>query len=54
MNDNFEYLPLGSVVKLKNGTKKLMIYGRKQTQAGSGKTWNYVACLWPEGNLSEK
>lgn len=28
-----EYLPIGSVVLLKKGTKKIMIYGRKQTMA---------------------
>ena len=49
-----EYLPIGSVVCLKNGTKKIMIYGRKQIQSGSNKKWDYVACLYPEGNLSEK
>jgi hypothetical protein len=51
---NLDYLPIGSVVVLKNGTKKLMIYGRKQMQSGIKKIWDYVACLYPEGNLSEK
>ncbi|WP_139904112.1 DUF4176 domain-containing protein [Clostridium thermarum] len=49
-----EYLPIGSVVRLFGGTKKLMIYGRKQIQSGANKKWDYVGCLYPEGNLSEK
>ncbi|NLU51566.1 MAG: DUF4176 domain-containing protein [Clostridiaceae bacterium] len=49
-----EYLPIGSVVRLIGGTKKLMIYGRKQIQVGTNKKWDYVGCLYPEGHLSEK
>nr|WP_315104690.1 DUF4176 domain-containing protein [uncultured Catonella sp.] len=49
-----KYLPIGSVVRLVNGTKKIMIFGRKQKQAPPGRIWDYVACLYPEGNLSEK
>ena len=37
-----EYLPIGSVVRLFGGTKKLMIYGRKQIQSGANKKWDYV------------
>lgn len=48
-----KYLPIGSVVTLINGTKKLMIFGRVQKQIPPGKTWDYVACLYPEGNLNE-
>lgn len=54
MNADKDFLPIGSVVVLKNGTKKLMIYGRKQIQWGVKKVWDYVACLYPEGNISEK
>ena len=49
-----KYLPIGSVVRLVNGTKKIMIFGRLQIQASSGQKWDYVACLYPEGNLNEK
>ena len=48
------YLPLGSVVLLKEGTKKLLIYGRRQKSAESGIEYDYVACLYPEGNISDK
>lgn len=46
-----KWLPLGSVVVLKGGNKMLMIYGRLQKEAGSEKLWDYVGCLFPEGNL---
>lgn len=49
-----KYLPLGSIVLLKNGTKRVMIYGRKQLQVGTDKEWDYIACLYPEGNISEE
>jgi len=49
-----EMLPLGSIVVLKDGEKKLMIYGRGQLAANSGQGYDYIACLWPEGNLDEE
>lgn len=42
-------LPIGSVVLLKGGEKRLMICGRIQTRAGSDKVYDYSACLYPEG-----
>ena len=48
------YLPIGSVVILKEGTKKIMIYGRRQKSTESGIEYDYVACLYPEGNISQK
>ena len=48
------YLPIGSVVLLKEGTKKIMIYGRRQKSTGTGEEYDYVACLYPEGNLTEE
>lgn len=47
-----KYLTLGSVVILKNGKKRLMIYGRRQIHAESKKIYDYVGCLYPEGNIS--
>ncbi|MFR4915477.1 MAG: DUF4176 domain-containing protein [Coprococcus phoceensis] len=46
-----KYKPLGSVVLLKNGTKRVMIYGRKQILASTGELFDYVTCLYPEGNI---
>ena len=49
-----KYLPLGSVVILEGGEKSIMIYGRRQQSTGkSSKIYDYIACLYPEGNLSE-
>lgn len=47
------YLPIGSIVLLKNGKKRLMIYGRKQLAPSTGQTFDYAACLYPEGNIEE-
>jgi len=44
-------LPLGSIVILKGGEKKLMIYGRYQITVENKTEFDYIACLWPEGNL---
>lgn len=49
-----QYLPIGTVVTLVNGTKPIMIYGRKQMQQGKEKIWDYVACLYPEGNIGDE
>ena len=49
-----KYLPIGSVVLLKNGTKRVMIYGRKQIHIETGKEWDYLACLYHEGNIYEE
>ena len=46
-----KYKPLGSVVLLKNGTKRVMIYGRKQILASTGELFDYVGCLYPDGNI---
>ncbi|MPM53644.1 hypothetical protein SDC9_100413 [bioreactor metagenome] len=49
-----KYYPIGTVVMLKGGDRPLMIYGRKQMQETSGIMWDYVACLYPEGNISDE
>lgn len=46
-----KYLPIGSVVLLKDSQKRIMIVGVKQKQADSDKVWDYSACLYPEGLL---
>ena len=35
----------GTVVLLQEATKALMVYGRQQLDTGTGKTYDYVACL---------
>lgn len=47
-----ELLPIGSVVLLKGATKRIMIFGRLQQEAGGeARIWDYVGCPYPEGNL---
>ena len=45
-------LPIGSVVLLKGGDKRIMICGRIQTRAGESKIYDYSACYYPEGIMS--
>lgn len=42
-------LPLGSVVLLKGGDKRIMICGRIQAKEGEDKIYDYSACYYPEG-----
>lgn len=44
-------LPIGSVVLLKEGKKRLMIYGVKQTDQTTNKEYDYIGVLYPEGNI---
>lgn len=46
-----KFLPIGSVVMLKDSTKRCMIVGVKMKQADADKIWDYAACLYPEGIL---
>lgn len=55
MEENEKYLPLGTVVKLKTGTKKLMVTGFCMYDDQHGHTlYDYCGCLYPEGMLSNK
>ncbi len=46
-------LPIGSVVLLKNATKRLMILGYSRYQAGDQtKVYDYCGCTYPEGFVS--
>lgn len=46
-------LPIGSVVLLNNGTKRLMIFGVKQTDSNTNIEYDYIGVLYPEGNMGE-
>ena len=47
-----KYLPLGSVVLLKGGYKKVMIMGfAPVNMANKEETYDYIGCLYPEGVL---
>lgn len=45
------YLPLGSLVLLKGGSKRLMIYGRVQ-KLPTGAEYDYLGCPYPEGFIN--
>ena len=46
-------LPIGSVVLLKNATKRLMILGYCRYKAGDQtKIYDYCGCTYPEGFIS--
>ena len=46
------YFPIGTVVLLKDATKKLMIIGIAQKQFETNKIWDYAGCVFPEGYLA--
>ena len=49
-----ELLPIGSVVVLKEGTKKLMIIGRLQANSKTKNLYDYAGCPWPEGYMDKE
>ena len=50
-----ELLPIGSIVLLKDGEKRLMICGVKQTnEGGKGKEFDYLGVLYPEGYIGDE
>lgn len=51
-NKNERFLPIGSVVLLKGGTKKAMITGFCSVAAeDKAKMYDYTGCVYPEGYL---
>jgi hypothetical protein len=53
MSEEKQYLPLGSIVILRKGAKKVAIYGRKQIHISTNVMYDYIACLYPEGYIDE-
>lgn len=45
------YLPIGSVVLLKNANKRVMIYGRIVRSTDDETVYDYVGCPYPEGAM---
>lgn len=49
-----DLLPIGTVVMLKNGTKKLMVFGIIQSvQENPDLEYNYIGVPYPEGNMGQ-
>ncbi|WP_294953166.1 DUF4176 domain-containing protein [uncultured Eubacterium sp.] len=44
-----DLLPIGSVVLLNGGDKRVMICGRIQAKEGDDTIYDYSACYYPEG-----
>lgn len=49
-----DFLPIGSVVLLKGGSKRIMICGRVQMKMDNHVIYDYSACYFPEGILDPK
>ncbi len=50
MNSEMSILPIGSVVLLKEATKKIMITGFASVSPDTGdKVYDYSGCVYPEG-----
>ena len=48
-------LPIGSIVLLEEGEKRLMISGIMQSDAsGNGEEYDYLGVLYPEGHIGDQ
>jgi hypothetical protein len=50
-----ELLPIGTIVLLNEGTKRMMIFGVKQTHiVGTSIEYDYIGVVYPEGFMGDK
>lgn len=55
MKNRDEYLPIGSVVLLENGNKRLMIFGIIQSEVDDPSVeYDYIGVPYPEGNMGDE
>lgn len=55
MEKGEKFLPIGTVVMLKEGTKRVMITGFCAIEGGDKrKIWDYSGCIYPEGFMDSK
>ncbi len=56
--NNGKYLPIGSVVLLNGGKRKVMVIGYRSLSDGENANelteWDYCGCIFPEGVLSSE
>lgn len=48
-----ELLPIGSVVLLKEASKRVMIYGVMQTDRETEVEYDYLGVIYPEGSMGD-
>ena len=53
-NNVKELLPIGSVIRLRGAKKYIMTFGICQTDRKSGKDYDYIGVIWPEGSIGDK
>ena len=46
-----DLLPIGSVVLLEGGKKRVMIYGVRQIEQETQEEYDYIGVVYPEGNM---
>lgn len=49
-----QFFPIGTVVMLEGGEKRLMIYGIMPVNDDDRKTYDYIGCLYPEGFIDNE
>ena len=54
MENNYKLLPVGSVVCLKENSRNLLIIGIMQKKISTGKVYDYMGVLYPEGYIGGK
>lgn len=55
LEKNGKYLPIGSVVMLQNGKKRIMVTGFCcKEEINPNKIYDYSGCLYPEGIISSE
>ena len=52
-NNVRELLPIGTVVLLKEATKRTMIFGVKQVDKASNTEYDYIGVVYPEGSMGD-
>ena len=48
-----DLLPIGSVVLLEGGKKRVMIYGVRQIELETQEEYDYIGVVYPEGNMGQ-
>lgn len=54
LQDKRELLPIGTVVSLRNGKKRLLIFGIMQVTQEEQREFDYIGVPYPEGNMGQE